>query len=313
MRILLTGGYGFLGRHLYDRFVAEGFETIRFRSSRWNLCNFNDALDVVGLVKPDIVVHSAARYGGLGINLEIPEEIFYYNTVMNANIVRASAMKGVKSFVAIGTACSYPGYLEGALKEEDFWNGAVHGTVRCYGLVKKMMIIHCEAAQKEYGMEFVCPVLANLYGPHDSFVPRRSHVVAALLLKFLKAKKESARFVTVWGSGKPEREFLYVEDAAAAIMDLVKHDICKGEVVNVGTGVGTSISDLAEMIKTVSEFDGEINYDLSKPDGQMKKVFDVTKLERFLGWVPEPISISKLRKTYLWLEANFETVIEKDW
>ncbi|MBW2037185.1 MAG: NAD-dependent epimerase/dehydratase family protein [Deltaproteobacteria bacterium] len=313
MRVLITGGYGFLGRALYKEFFIEGFEPVRFRSSRWNLCNFDEALDVVGFYKPDVVVHSAARYGGLGINFEIPEEIFYYNTLMNANIVRASAMKKVKLFVGVGTACSYPGYLKGTLREKDFWRGAVHDSVSCYGSVKKMMVVHCAAAKKEYGMEFIHPVLANLYGPHDSFAPRRSHVVAALLLKFLEAKKGLTDSVTVWGSGKPKREFLFVEDAAEAIVHLVKEGVGKGEVINIGTGVATSIKRLVEMIKEVSGFDGKVVWDTSKPDGQAKKVFDIGKLKAVVGWVPEPISFDKLKRTYDWLEANYENVIIKDW
>jgi len=310
-RVFLTGGYGFLGTTLYQMLKDNGHEVWAPTSTRCNLLKFEDCLEVLSVCKPDVVIHSAARYGGLGINLEIPEAIFYINTVMNANIVRASALVGVKKFVGIGTACSYPGYLGGVLKEEDLWNGGCHETVACYGSVKKMMIIHCQAAFNEYGMNSIHPILANLYGPRDSFNPRRSHVVAALLMKFLKAKWEESKEVVCWGTGTPEREFLYVYDAAEAILKLMEKDISGVVVVNVGTGVATSIKDLAEMIAEVAEFEGEIVWDTSRPDGQKKKVFDVSYLKSLIGEVPPPIDKKRLKITYDWLEKNYDMV--KNW
>jgi len=327
MRVLLTGGNGFLGKAIIKSFENSfGVELFYYPSSQYNLMRLEDCLAMVGRAKPDVVIHSAAIYGGLGINLEIPEEIFYTNTIMNANIIRASAMKGVKKFVGIGTACSYPGYLEGKLREDDIWRGEVHETVKCYGAVKKMMIIHCEAAKKEYGMDSVHPILANLYGPHDSYHPRRSHVVAALIRKFYEAKQIKEKKVVCWGTGSPRREFLYVEDAADVIVSLATGLVIEkagpifsacptesGDIINVGTGVATSIKELAEMIADVSGFDGRIVWDTSKPDGQKLKVFDVTKLKSLLGYVPESIDKEKLKKTYDWFAGNYEWIKMRNW
>ena len=315
MRVLLTGGNGFLGKALIKAFKQfDQVEIFWYLSSQYNLMRLEDCLAMVGKVKPEIVIHSAALYGGLGINLEIPEEIFYTNTIMNANIIRASAMKGVEKFVGVGTACSYPGYLKGKLKEKDIWSGEVHGTVRCYGAVKKMMIIHCEAAKKEYGMDCFHPVLANLYGPYDSYHPRRSHVVAALIRKFYEAKQNGEKEVVCWGTGKPKREFLYVEDAANVIASLVVNPLIGGgRVINVGTGVATSIKALAGMIAEVAGFEGEIIWDTSQPDGQLLKVFDVSRLKELLGYVPIPINKEKLRKTYNWFARNYDWIKMRDW
>lgn len=305
-RVMVTGGAGFLGRHIVGLLTDRGAEVFVPRSRDYNLVLFEQAQRAMQDFRPQMVIHSAAFYGGIWINQLYPGRIFYENLVMGANLMEAARLAGVEKFVGIGTACSFPGYLEGLLKEENLWDGIPHETVVNYGLTKKMMAIQGWAYKKQYGMDSIHLILTNLYGPWDTFNPERSHVVAALIRKFVEARSASATEVEVWGSGRPVREFLYVEDCADAIVraaeiynDLSPLNICRGE--------GTSIRELAELVKDTVGFPGEIVWNTEKPDGQMMKVLDVTKMRQALGWSAPTALAEGLRKTIDWYAAEKAT------
>jgi len=283
--VLVTGGSGFLGRQIVEKLRKRGTRVSVVRKRVFDLTSPNQALMCMSSFKPDVVIHCAAFYGGLGINRKYPGQIYYENLLMGANVIEACRQHDVEKFVGVGTACSYPGYLEGELREEDLWGGPCHESVRCYGMTKKMMQIQCEAYNKQWGFNGIHLLLANLYGEWDSYNPERSHVVAALIRKFVEAKMNNASEVVVWGTGKPIREFLYVGDAADAIIEATR---CYDDVrpLNVGTGVGTSIRELVELICELSGFKGKVVWDSSKPDGQAKKVFDVSRITS-LFWKPK--------------------------
>jgi GDP-L-fucose synthase len=217
--------------------------------------------------------------------------------------MEAARQHDVEKFVQIGTACSYPGYLENELAEKDLWNGLPHETVVNYGMTKKILAIQALAYKKQYGLNSIHLILTNLYGPRDTFHPDRSHVVAALIRKFVEAKQSGAPEVEVWGTGQPIREFLYVDDCAAAIL-LAAERYEELEPMNIGTGVGTSIRELAESITQVTGYPGAIRWNTSKPDGQMKKILEVSKMRRVLNWQPPTSLRAGLEKTIAWYVAN---------
>ncbi len=285
-RIVVTGGAGFLGSYVVKRLRQHDCEVLVPRKQEYDLTFLEAALQYFEETKPDIVIHSAAYYGGIWINQLYPGKIYYENLVMGANVMEAARRVGVQKFVGIGTAYSYPGNLKGFLSEEDLWQGLPHESVVNYGTTKKMLIIQGLAYRKQYDFNAIHVILTNLYGPGDTFNPERSHVVAALIRKFVEAKQNVADAVEVWGSGKPIREFLYVDDAAKAIL-LAAEKYDQIEPMNIGTGVGTSINELAETIQQITEFDGPINWNTEKPDGQLRKVLDITRMKNALAWTPE--------------------------
>jgi GDP-L-fucose synthase len=257
-------------------------------------------------VKPQLVIHSAAYYGGLGFNQLYPGKIFYENLVMGANVMEAARRSGVEKFIAIGTACSYPGCLEGELNEKNLWDGAPHESVINYGLTKKMMAVQGWAYKKQYGFDSIHLILTNLYGPGDTFQIERAHVVSALIKKFVDAKLANAAEVEVWGTGKPIREFLYVRDCADAIV-LAAENYSDTVPLNVGCGRGTAIRELVDYVHQLTGYSGRVVWNTSKPDGQMKKVLDVSRMKKILNWEPPTDLRAGLRKTIDWYTANKET------
>jgi GDP-L-fucose synthase len=304
-RVLITGGAGFLGSHLVDRLKDTGCEFFVPRKKTFDFTHLEAAGECFATYKPQIVIHCAAYYGGIWINQLYPARIYYENLVMGANLMEAARHHDIEKFVQIGTACSYPGYLENELSEQDLWKGLPHETVVNYGMTKKIMAIQALAYKKQYGLNSVHLILTNLYGPRDTFHPDRSHVVAALIRKFVEARQSNAPAVEVWGTGRPIREFLYVDDCAEAILLAIeKYDDL--EPMNIGAGVGTSIRELAETIMQVSGYRGDIRWNTSKPDGQMKKILDVKKMRRVLQWQPPTSLRAGLEKTIEWYVANKE-------
>lgn len=301
--VVVTGGAGFLGSHVVEILEAEGATVFVPRKKEFDLLKLDDALNCLDKSHPDIVIHGAAFYGGIWINQVYPGRIFYENLVMGANVIEACRLAGVKKFVGIGTACSYPGYLEGNLSEEKLWDGPLHETVRNYGLTKKMMQVQCWAYEKQYDFNGIHLILTNLYGPRDSYNEQRSHVVAALIRKFVEATQDGSPEVEVWGTGRPIREFLYVEDCAQAIVRAaeVYDDV---EPLNIGTGIGTSIKELVELVHDISGYNGDIRWNADKPDGQMVKILDVTRMKDVLNWVPPTDLRTGLEKTIAWYREN---------
>lgn len=305
-KVLITGGSGFLGSFIVEKLQAAGAEVIVPRSKQFNFVYFENAQRCMSQFKPEIVIHSAAYYGGIWINQMYPGRIYFENLVMGANVMEAARLAGAKKFIGIGTACSYPGYLENTLKEENLWDGIPHETVVNYGLTKKMMAIQGWAYKKQYGLSSIHLILTNLYGPRDTYNIKRAHVVSALIRKFVEAHQQENPDVEVWGTGKPIREFLYIEDCADAIVKAAEayDDITP---MNIGTGIGTSIRTLAETINEVVGYKGKMVWNTEKPDGQMVKILDVTRMKEHLRWQPPTPLKEGLRKTIEWYIANKQT------
>lgn len=304
-RVTVTGGAGFLGQHLVKRLEGLGAKVFVPRQREYNLTTLEACLRCFLEHPCDMVFHSAAYYGGIGINVSEPAKLYYSNLVMGANLMEAARLAEVEKFVAIGTACSYPGYLEGNLKEEDLWAGPCHASVVNYGLTKKMMAVQAQAYKKQYGLDSIHLILTNLYGPGDSYNPDRSHVVAALVRKWVEAELAKAPSLEVWGTGKPIREFIYVEDCADAIVLAAEKYDDAAMPLNIGTGIGTSIRELVETINTVTGYAGKVEWNADKPDGAAKKVLDVSRMKQALdGWVAPTDLKAGLAKTIAWYRAN---------
>ncbi|GAF78326.1 unnamed protein product [marine sediment metagenome] len=305
-RVMVTGGSGFLGSHIVGILRARGAEVGVPRKRDYDLTNLDAAKRAFAEMRPDIVIHGAAFYGGIWINKLYPGRIYYENLVMGANVFEAARLAGgVEKLVTIGTACSYPGYLDGCLSEDRFWDGGLHESVVNYGFTKKALSVQGLCYKKQYGLDSIHLILTNLYGPRDTFNPERSHVVSALIRKFVEAHQAGADEVVVWGTGKPIREFLYVEDCAEAIVRAAESygDL---EPMNIGTGIGTSIRELGETINDVVGFKGRIRWDTSKPDGAVKKVLDISKMKQALSWQPPTPLHAGLDRTISWYVANKE-------
>src|SRR3954453_8796299 len=304
-RVTVTGGAGFLGTHLVRRLERMGAQVFVPRQRDYNLTSLDACLKCLLEHPADVLFHAAAYYGGIGINVAQPATLYYTNLVMGANLMEAARLAAVGKFVAIGTACSYPGYLEGELKEEDLWAGPCHASVVNYGLTKKMMAVQAQAYKRQYGLDSVHLILTNLYGPGDSYNPERSHVVAALVRKFVEAEMANAPSVEVWGTGSPVREFIYVEDCADAIVLAAEKYDNFATPLNIGTGVGTTIRELSDAVCAASGYSGKMVWNIDKPDGAAKKVLDVTRMKQVLeGWTPPTGLKAGLAKTVAWYRAN---------
>jgi GDP-L-fucose synthase len=303
--VLLTGGSGFYGRRIAQALRARGYEVVAPGRPKFDLMDRASVGRAIADLKPEIVVHSAAYYGGLGICVNEPDEVFYRNTIMSANIIDAAARGGVKKFLSIGSACAYAGNVNGDMREDDLWAGPLHPSVESYGFTKKVQQVGLNAYRKKFGMLGQFPLITNLYGEHDVFGEYRSHVVAALIKKFADAVQAGARKVVCWGTGSPVREFIYVGDAAEAVARLLETDYT--EPLNVGTGIGTTIKELSEVVARLTGFTGEIVWDTAKPDGVGRKVLDVSRMKRVLSWEPPTSLEAGLERTIQWYLANKET------
>jgi GDP-L-fucose synthase len=302
--ILVTGGSGFLGSHIVSKAQEKGYNVLAPRSSEFNLETGAGIKEYMEQVKQehggvDTIIHSAAYYGGIGINKREPATIFNKNIQMALNVFEVAREHEVAKVLPIGSACAYPGKLTGNLKEDDFWEGKLHETVEAYGISKKIQLVGQEAYYNQYGITSNHLVLTNLYGPYDVFNEYRSHVLSALIKKFTEAKDT----VHLWGDGSPIREFLYVDDAAEAITRAIEmqHDL---KPVNIGTGEGVSIKELAQKIQRISGFQGDIEWDTSMPNGVHRKVLDVSRMEEVFDWRPRYSLDEGLRLTADWYVNN---------
>ena len=302
--VLLTGGRGFFGRRIAEALTAHGYEVVAPGRPEFDLLDYVSVERVLKLVRPHTVVHSAAYYGGLGICVAEPARIFRDNATMTVNILEALPKGGVQRFVAVGSACAYPGNVVGDMREDEFWAGALHPSVEAYGFQKKIQQVGARAYGKQFGITSQFPQITNLYGEHDVFTEYRSHVVAALIKRFADAQLSGAKEVRCWGTGAPVREFIYSRDAAEAIVRLMKTDF--GEPVNIGTGIGTSIKELSVLVAKHVGFSGPIVWDTSKPDGVMRKVLDVSRMKKLLNWSPPTELDAGLATTIKWYLAHKE-------
>lgn len=303
-RITVTGGKGFLGTHLIKKLKDFGCVNVHIADlPEYNLTDLNDIRRMYRETNPQIVIHLAAKVGGIGYNQEKPAELFYDNLIMGAQLMHEAYLKNIEKFVALGTICAYPKFTPVPFKEEDIWNGYPEETNAPYGLAKKMMLVQSQAYRQQYGFNSIFLLPVNLYGPGDNFDPRSSHVIPALIKKCFDAMDHHQDFIEVWGTGKATREFFYVEDAAEAIY-LATLNYNKSEPINIGTGFEISIKDLTEKIVKLTGFSGKIIWDTSKPDGQPKRRLDTTKAKNEFGFVAKTDMETGLIKTIKWYKEN---------
>jgi len=305
-RILVTGGYGFLGKRVITglREFSDIDEIIIFHSKDFDLRKETEVKKLFeSYGKIDIVIHLAGDVGGISYNKSFPGAIFYNNLMMNTLMMEYCRLNGVKNFVGIGTVCSYPKFTPIPFKETDLWSGYPEETNASYGLSKKMMLVQGQAYRQQFGFNAVHLLMINLYGPGDNFDPNNSHVISGLIRKFHEAKIKGIKKVTLWGTGNPTREFLYVEDAAEAII-LATERYNKPEPVNIGCGKEISIRDLAYLIAELTHFQGEIVWDTTKPDGQPRRCLDTTRAEQEFGFKAKTDLREGLIKTIAWYEQH---------
>jgi GDP-L-fucose synthase len=282
-RITVTGGAGFLGSHVCRKLKESGYNIIAPRSTDYNLVDNESVKRLYRDCKPDIVVHLAARVGGIGANKQNPGRFFYDNLMMGVQMMEQGRLAGIEKFVAVGTICAYPKFAPIPFKEEDLWNGYPEETNAPYGLAKKMLLVQAQAYRQQYGFNAIYLLPVNLYGPGDDFDPEYSHVIPALIKKCVDAVKLGKTEIVVWGTGNPTREFLYVEDAAEAIV-LATEKYDKDAPINIGSGVEITIRDLVQLIARLTGFEGQITWDISKPDGQPRRRLDISKAESEFGF-----------------------------
>ncbi len=303
-KILLTGGAGFLGRHVVGRLRQAGCQQLFLpRSAEFDLTRDEDIRRMLARQRPEIVVHLAARVGGIGANRRHPGTFAYQNLIMGAQLIEQCRQLGVEKFLMAGTICSYPKFTPVPFKESDFWNGYPEETNAPYGLAKKMLLVMLQAYRQEFGLHGINLLLVNLYGPGDNFDPQSSHVIPALIRKCLEAQERGDGVVTVWGTGKPTREFLYVEDAARAIHLALEHHE-DPDPVNIGSGQEIAIGDLTRLIAQATGFAGEIRFDPSQPDGQPRRCLDTTRAKQLFGFAAAmPLEVG-LARTVAWYRAQ---------
>jgi GDP-L-fucose synthase len=278
MKVLLTGGNGFLGKEIQRRLTNLKIDFVVFGSSEYDLRDFNRVQDLFKKVNPTHVINAAARLGGIGDNQASPVDYFRDNILIGMNVMEASNIFRVQRLVQIGTVCSYPKITPVPFKESDVWNGMPEGTNAAYGIAKRSLIALSQAYQKQYGLQTVNLLLANLYGPGDDFRDQTSHVIPALIKKIEFAKSNGLKSIEVWGDGSPTRDFLFVRDAARAIINaLMSEKVQEVSPINVATGIETSIREVVAILTENLDFEGEVVYDTSRPNGQPIRVLDVNK------------------------------------
>ena len=304
-KILITGAHGFLGNQLVKNLLEKRgvpkenlyLPTVQELDLRkWENCQ-------KAVKGQDIVIHLAAKVGGIGLNQEKPGELFYDNIIMGVQLIEAARQAGVEKTVIIGTVCSYPKFTPVPFKEENLWLGYPEETNAPYGLAKKMLLVQSQAYRQQYGFNSIYLMPVNMYGPGDNFDPKSSHVISALIKKVYDAQKEGKNYIEAWGTGKATREFLYVGDGAEGIASATEN-YEKPDPINLGSGMEISIKDLAELICKLMDFKGEIRWDASKPDGQPKRCLSTLKAEIEFGFKAKTDFKEGLKRTIEWYREN---------
>jgi GDP-L-fucose synthase len=295
VKILVTGGGGFLGSHLVERLVADGEVVVVPRRADVDLTRPDDTARLFREAEPEVVFHLAAEVGGIGANRANPGRYWYANLMMGANVLEQARLYGVSKLVVVGTVCAYPKNTPVPFSEDDLWNGYPEETNAPYGIAKKSILVGAQAYREQYGLDSIFLLPANLYGPRDNFDLDTSHVIPALIRKLVEAEGE----VVLWGDGSPTREFLYVEDCAEGLLRAAElYD--EPEPVNLGTGVETSIRELAETIAELTGFEGEISWDASMPNGQPRRSLDTSRAAELFGFRAGTPLREGLQKTIAW-------------
>jgi len=292
-RVAVTGGAGFLGSFVVEQLRARGCsEIVVPRSKDYDLVQMDAVQRLYADARPDIVIHLAARVGGIGANQANPGKFLYDNLMMGTQLIEVGRQRGLKKFIALGTICAYPKFAPIPFKEDDIWNGYPEETNAPYGLAKKMMLAQSQAYRQQYGFNSIVLFPVNLYGPRDNFDLKTSHVIPALIRKFAEAKESGSKNVVLWGDGSPSREFLYVDDAAEGILLAGEH-YNGSQPVNLGTGEEITIRNLSELIAAEVGFAGRIEWDTTKPNGQPRRCLDVSRAKHLFGFQAR----HKLRRT----------------
>ena len=302
-RIAVTGGAGFLGSFVVEKLKERGADVFVPRKADYDLVDRDACKRMYEASKPQVVIHLAAKVGGIGANRENPGSFFFENLMMGAQLMEEARLRKVEKFVALGTICAYPKFTPVPFREENLWNGYPEETNAPYGLAKKMLLVQSQAYRQQYGFNSVFLLPVNLYGPGDNFDPASSHVIPALIKKCMDAINAGEPSITVWGTGRATREFLFVEDAAEGIV-LAAERYEKADPVNLGAGFEISIKDLVHLIAKLTGFEGEIIWDATKPDGQPRRCLDTSKAEREFGFKARTGFEEGLRKTIDWYKSG---------
>jgi GDP-L-fucose synthase len=298
MRVLVTGGGGFLGSHIVERLQADGIEPFVARRSDYDLTREADAERLFGDARPELVFHLAAEVGGIGANRASPGRYWYANLVMGANVLEQARVHDVRKVVVAGTVCAYPKFTPVPFHEDDLWAGYPEETNAPYGVAKKAILVGAQAYREQYGLDAIFLLPANLYGPRDNFHPTNAHVIPDLIRKMVESQDE----VVLWGDGSPTREFLYVDDAAEGLLVAAKR-YDGAEPVNLGTGAEISIRDLAELVAELTGFEGEIVWDTSMPNGQPRRSLDTARARELFGFEARTPLREGLERTIAWYRA----------
>ena len=297
-RVLCTGGTGFLGKYVVKELRKRKYTVFVPDHGVYDFTNLDDCRAVFNK-DFDYVIHLAAKVGGIGANRKYPYDFFYENLLMGTQLFEEARQAKVKKFVTVGTICEYPKMTPTPFKEEALWNGYPEETNAPYGLAKKMLLVQGQAARQQYGFSSIHLLQVNLYGPGDNFDPESSHVIPAMIKNFVEADRGSDPYCTLWGDGTPTREFLYVEDAAQGIVDAMeKYD--KPEPINLGSGMEISIKDLAEKIKNIIDYRGQIYWKTDMPNGQPRRRLDVSKAKKEFGFKATTNFDAGLKQTIAW-------------
>ena len=302
MRVLVTGGSGFLGTHLVERLRSDGMKPTVVRRSEYDLTIAADVERLFRDTKPELVFHLAAEVGGIGANRANPGRFWYANLLMGTHVLEQSRRVGVDKLVLVGTICAYPKFAPVPFREDDLWNGYPEETNAPYGVAKKALLVGAQAYREQYGLNSIYLLPVNLYGPGDKTDLESSHVIPALIRKMSDARERGDHEVVLWGDGSPTREFLYVEDCAEAIT-LAAERYDDAQPVNIGTGAEISIRDLAELVAELTGYEGEIVWDATKPNGQPRRKLDTTRADTLFGFRAATPLREGLRRTVDWYRA----------
>jgi GDP-L-fucose synthase len=303
VRVLITGGGGFLGSHLVDRVRRDGIEPFVARRRDYDLTRAEDVARLFATARPELVIHLAAEVGGIGANRANPGRYWYANLMMGAHVLEQSRESGAAKLVILGTICAYPKFAPVPFREDDLWDGYPEETNAPYGIAKKSLLVGAQSYREQYGLDSIYLLPVNLYGPRDNFDLQTSHVIPALIRKMVEADRRGESEIVLWGDGSPTREFLYVDDCAEGIW-LAAQKFDGPQPVNLGTGEEIAIRDLAELIGELTGFEGEIVWDTSKPNGQPRRKLDTSRAEQLFGFRAHTTLRDGLERTIEWYRSH---------